>query len=245
MLQMILLAALSLGAVSSAVAEQDWFVRAGSEGGDGSQSKPFNDPWQALEKCQAGDRIHLAEGRYFGRLGVGMWEIPFDRLSLLGGYTADFSQRNPWAHPSQLLWEKDSKNRPNEARLLVRGKEVVIDGITIDMRSHNEYVDPQESGRTERNIDYAAISLLQPSTVRNCVIVNPGQECVVTPSGSTIENNLFVNALVFAVKVNGSDPKAVALIKDNTILFTWDVKSPGKGSFRGSGIYLGQRARCV
>ncbi|MBL8900794.1 MAG: hypothetical protein JNM84_24395, partial [Planctomycetes bacterium] len=242
MLQMILLAALSLGAVSSAVAEQDWFVRAGSEGGDGSQSKPFNDPWQALEKCQAGDRIHLAEGRYFGRLGVGMWEIPFDRLSLLGGYTADFSQRNPWAHPSQLLWEKDSKNRPNEARLLVRGKEVVIDGITIDMRSHNEYVDPQESGRKERNIDYAAISLLQPSTVRNCVIVNPGQECVVTPSGSTIENNLFVNALVFAVKVNGSDPKAVALIKDNTILFTWDNKSPGKGSFRGSGIYLGQRA---
>jgi hypothetical protein len=147
---MILLAALSLGAVSSAVAGQDWFVRAGSDGGDGSQSKPFNDPWQALEKCQAGDRIHLAEGRYFGRLGIGMWEIPFDRLELLGGYTADFSERNPWAHPSQLLWEKDSKNRPSEARLLVRGKEVVIDGITIDMRSHNEYVDPQESGRKER-----------------------------------------------------------------------------------------------
>lgn len=221
---------------------QEWFVRAGSNDGDGTQQQPFNDPWQALERCQAGDTIHIAEGKYFGRLGVGMWEIPFDRVQLLGGYKADFSVRNPWAHPSQLLWDKTSKNRPNQARLLARSKDVVIDGITIDMRDQNEYVDPQESGRKERNVEEAAITLNHAGVVRNCIVVNPGQECVVTPPGTTLENNLFVNACVYAVRVNSGDAKAVARIANNTILFSWDNKSPGKGAYRGSAIHLGQTA---
>lgn len=230
--------------LATSLSAQEWFVRAGSADGDGTRQKPFNDPWQALEKCQAGDTIHVAEGKYFGRLGVGMWEIPFDRVQLLGGYSADFAQRNPWAHPAQLLWDKASKNRPNQARVLARAKDVVIDGITIDMRDQNEYVDEQLSSRKDRHVEESAIRLNHPSTVRNCVVVNPGQECVVTPSGSTLENNLFVNALVYAVQVNANlaDPKAVATIKDNTILFAWDNKSPGKGSYRGSGIHLGQAA---
>ena len=231
-------------AFGGSLVAQEWFVRAGSADGDGSQQRPFNDPWQALEKCQAGDVIHVAEGKYFGKLGVGMWEIPFDGVQLVGGYAADWKERNPWAHPSQLLWSKDSKNRPNQARLLAKGKAVVIDGITIDMLEQNEYVDEQRSGRKDRNVEEAAITLNHPSTVRNCIVVNPGQECVVTPSGSTIENNLFVNAMIFAVKVNSNsaDAKATATIKNNTILFTWDNKSPGKGSFRGSAIHLGQQA---
>ena len=57
--------------LTSTLSAQEWFVRAGSTDGDGSQQKPFNDPWQALEKCQAGDTIHIAGGRYFGKLGVG------------------------------------------------------------------------------------------------------------------------------------------------------------------------------
>ena len=56
-------------------AGRDWFVRAGAAGGDGSREKPFADPWQALAACQASDRIHVAEGRYFGRMGAGTWAI--------------------------------------------------------------------------------------------------------------------------------------------------------------------------
>lgn len=222
---------------------QEWFVRAGSTDGDGSKQKPFNDPWQALEKCQAGDTIHVAEGKYFGRLGVGMWEIPFDGVQLLGGYDANFTERNPWTHQTQLLWDKASKNRPNQARVLVKAKAAVVDGITIDMRDQNEYIDEQQSGRKDRHVEETAISLNHPGTVRNCVVVNACQECVVTPSGSTIENNLFLNAMIFAVKVNANlgDPKAVTGIKNNTILFTWDNKSPGKGAYRGSAIHLGQQ----
>jgi hypothetical protein len=228
--------------LASSLAAQDWFVRAGSADGDGSQQKPFNDPWQALEKCQAGDTIHIAEGKYFGRLGVGQWEVPFDRVQLLGGYSTDFKERDPWARPAQLLWDKSSKNAPNQARVLVRAKDVVVDGITIDMRDQCEYQDPEQTGRKDRNVEEAAITLNHAGTVRNCVVVNPCQECVVTPPGSTLENNLFVNAYVYAVRVNSGDAKAVTAIKGNTILFSWDNKSPGQGAYRGSAIHLGQTA---
>lgn len=42
---------------------RDWFVRDGASGGDGSLAKPFNDPWQALDVCEANDAIHVAAGK--------------------------------------------------------------------------------------------------------------------------------------------------------------------------------------
>jgi hypothetical protein len=87
-------AALFLVVLSAAAADplsREWFVRAGSEGGDGSQAKPFADPWQALEKCEAGDVIHIAAGKYYGKLSEGMWVIPFDNVQLIGGYDKDFN----------------------------------------------------------------------------------------------------------------------------------------------------------
>ncbi len=239
MFQQLFLMALMAGAPSSLPA-QSWFVRAGAQGGDGTQASPFGDPWQAFEHCQAGDTIHITEGKYFGQLGVGMWEIPFDRVQMIGGYTSDFAARDPWAHPSELLWDKNSKNRPNTARLSSRSKDVVIDGVVIDMRDENAYQDEQQTGRTDKPGE-AAIYLWHPSTVRNCVLINPGQQCVVARSGTTIENNLLLNAMASALEiVRGEDPKAVAKIRNNTILFPWDIKSPGTGSVRGAGIHLGQ-----
>src|SRR5882672_3195574 len=54
-------------------AGRDWFVRAGSSGGDGSREKPFRDLFQPLEKCEGGDTIHVAAGEYFGKLRAGQW----------------------------------------------------------------------------------------------------------------------------------------------------------------------------
>lgn len=225
---------------ASDLTAQSWFVRAGAQGGDGTQASPFGDPWQALERCQAGDAIHVAEGKYFGKLGIGVWEIPFDRVQLLGGYSSDFASRDPWARPTQLLWDKTSKNQPNTHRLGSKAKDVVIDGLVIDMRDENNYQDEQQTGRTEKTGD-SAIYLWCPSVVRNCVIINPGEHCVYARSGTTIENNLLLNAMVAAVKiVPWEDKKAVAKIRNNTILFAWDLKSPGKGNYRGAGISLGQ-----
>src|SRR3954463_10970288 len=127
---------------------RDWFVRAGSDG-DGSMARPFSDAWEALDKCQSGDVIHVAGGKYFGRLGNGMWEVPVDDVQLLGGYSADFKSRDPWKNLTQLLWDKNSKNRPKQERLLSTKKGTVVDGFTIDQRDQCPYETPEQLGRKE------------------------------------------------------------------------------------------------
>lgn len=215
---------------------RDWFVRAGSTGGDGSLDKPFNDPWEALDKCEAGDAIHIAGGKYFGRLGQGTWEIPFENIQFLGGYDASFKARDPWKNATQLLWDKTSKNWPRDVRVNVKMKGVVIDGITIDQRDQCEYETDEQLGRTEKPCE-SAIRFWLPGTVRNSVIVNSGFDGLVVPAGSTVENNLIVNSVNWGVNINStSDKQAVATVKNNTIAFTWDFKKPGAGGYPGAAL---------
>ena len=103
--------ALALVCLPVSAHARDWFVHAGSTGGDGSRERPFADPWQALDKVEAGDKVHVTEGQYYGKLEAGYWVIPFARVELYGGYDATFTQRDPWKRPSELLWKKGSQNR--------------------------------------------------------------------------------------------------------------------------------------
>src|SRR3984957_17731457 len=110
---------------------RDWFVRAGSSG-EGSKEKPFGDPFEALDKCEANDAIHIAQGRYTGKLDSGEWTIPFDGVQLIGGYNDDFSQRDPWKFRSMLVWDKNAKNKPDDERIIATTNGPVIDGLTLD-----------------------------------------------------------------------------------------------------------------
>src|SRR5436190_611758 len=56
-----------LALLSIPASARDWFVRAGSSG-TGTRAAPFGDPWEALDACEAGDRIHVAGGKYYGRI---------------------------------------------------------------------------------------------------------------------------------------------------------------------------------
>ncbi|MEO6597474.1 MAG: right-handed parallel beta-helix repeat-containing protein [Planctomycetota bacterium] len=217
---------------------RDWFVRAGASAGDGTRGRPFADPWEPLGKCEASDRIHVAEGKYFGRMGTGVWVIPFDGVELIGGYDTEFNQRDPWQRPSHLLWAKDSQNWPKDVRVGSMAKGVVLDGFALDMKDQNEYVDEACSGRTTRSSE-SAISFTQPGTVRNCVVINPGFHGIVCPPGSSIENNLIVNAIVWGVSIytnTGDFARMTATVKNNTILYCWDTNKPGGGGYGGSAI---------
>lgn len=224
---------------------RDWFVRAGATAGDGSKGKPFDDPWYALERCEAGDRIHLAEGKYFGKAGAGTWEVPFDRISLIGGYDAAFQKRDPWHQRSMLCWDKTSKNWPKQERLSSLAHDLVIDGLVIDMSDQVEYQDEQLSGRAGR-LAPTAIRLQFPATVRNCMVLNPGEYGIACGTGSQIVNNLVVNAMGWGIVVTGSGGdthKAQAVLENNTVLFTWDVDKPGGGGYPGSALALRGPAR--
>lgn len=239
-------AALAAVAVTAALvpvaSARDWFVRAGAKDGDGSMAKPFADPWQPLEKCEAGDRIHIAEGEYFGKLDQGFWVIPFDDISLLGGYDKEFKIRDPWKHHTRLNWKREFKNWPKEPRILSNQKGTVIDGLVLDGRDKNWYVDDEQTGRDGiKPRGEEMIRLSQPATVRNCVILNPGTYGIVCKQASTIENNLILNAWGFGIQVQSFPPandlaKVPGVVKNNTVLFCWDDRAAGKGGYDGSAI---------
>ncbi|MBI3854557.1 MAG: right-handed parallel beta-helix repeat-containing protein [Planctomycetes bacterium] len=230
-----LLVLASTAASAAPLRAREWFVRAGSEGGDGSQAKPFADPWMPLEKCEAGDVIHIAAGKYYGKLNQAVWKIPFDNVQLIGGYDQDFKTRDPWTNRTELKWDEKSKNWPNAARLSGNGTAgCVVDGIVIDMKDSSSYTDEAKTGRRDKPMQGEnAIDFNRPATVRNCVIINPDGYAINVPAGSTVENNLVVNALIFGVAIyTGGD--APALIRNNTLLFGWGFKVPGKGAYDGA-----------
>ncbi len=239
-----LFAVLTLASLSAAepLRAREWFVRAGSDGGDGSQAKPFADPWQALEKSENGDVIHVSGGKYFGKLNKGMWLLPAEGIQLLGGYDNDFKSRDPWTNRSELLWDPASKNLPNEARVKTQQKNCVIDGFVIDMKDQITWMDDKKTSRRDKPMPGEnAIEATQAITVRNCVLVNPEHIGVRCPPGSTVENNLIVNAMEFAVSIytnTGDFRTATATIKGNTLLFTATFKEPGKGAYNGSAIQV-------
>ena len=69
-----------------------WFVAAGAALGDGSFEKPFHDLWQAARAAGPGDTIHIAAGIYFGRYDRSSWIVDCPRLTILGGYSRDFTR---------------------------------------------------------------------------------------------------------------------------------------------------------
>ena len=229
---------------------RDWFVRAGAAAGDGSWEKPFADPWQALDKAEAGDKVHVAEGEYYGKLEAGYWVIPFARVEMIGGYDAEFKDRDPWKHPSKLLWKKGSQNHTDTSVARVSGSRndhsgAVLDGFFIDMKDLNTYATGEGGSLKEPRLQ-RAVSFEHPGAViRNCVIANSPLTAVSIRQGVTLDNNVIVNSVDVAVDATGGntlrgssniDPP---VIRNNTIIGTWVSGSPaGKGGAGGIGIKI-------
>jgi hypothetical protein len=220
--------------VPHAAHARDWFVRGGAQSGDGTKAQPFADPWQALDKCEANDAIHVTAGKYYGRLGLGTWKIPFDGVQLIGGYDRDFTARDPWKNHTELLWDAKSKNWPKEERVSSTANGTVVDGVIIDMQDQNEYVDAERTGRRDKSAE-SAMHFVLPVTVRNSVIINPGENGIDCTGASVIENNLIINAVGWGVWVK-SGQKETATVRNNTIVFTWTFKVPGLGAYQGSAV---------
>ncbi|WP_164014424.1 right-handed parallel beta-helix repeat-containing protein [Pyxidicoccus trucidator] len=226
---------------------RDWFVRANSFGGDGSREKPFGDPWMALERVEAGDKVHVTAGRYYGKLEKGNWEIAFPNVELLGGYDANFKERNPWSNLSELTWRRGSENRPDVslARISTSTKRdtagATIDGFFIDMKDYYEYgpegsFDPRALSRN------GAVDLAKGGVLRNCLIVNSISAVRAAP-GSTVENNVIVNTIYAAItSKGGGDHDKPTEIRNNTIAFVWATKAISEGGTEGAGIDVTNKA---
>ncbi|HYH97345.1 hypothetical protein [Hyalangium sp.] len=235
------------GAAAKRVAGRDWFIREGASGGDGSREKPFKDPYQALEKVEAGDTVHVAEGEYVGKLRVGRWRIDTTTITLLGGYDKEFKSRNPWKHPTRLMTAADYKG--SRGGYTIEGAEdhsgAVVDGFVFDKKFNNKYtaegdLDYSRSDKTEH------IWLARPGCViRNNVFVNGAEGALRVASGQTVENNIFINHMVKTVNVEPGFGSAPFVFRNNTAAFAWDIRfGKGLGS-NGNLLILGTRVRAI
>jgi hypothetical protein len=230
---------------------KDWYVRAGSSGGDGSRDKPFRDPFQALEKAGEGDTIRVAGGDYFGKLRTANWKIAARYQSLLGGYDADFNTRDPWKNPTRLVMSPDAekKDKSDQAGQFLQSSEIcngfILDGFIFDGSTVNTYFNGGTGG-----LDLGAspmgptVQLQGPDiTIRNCVFVNTsGLAVQLSSAAGALENNIFLNTSGTNVAISAEGPGPWN-IRHNTFLFDTDPRQrPGSGSATGSHLVLRGRA---
>jgi hypothetical protein len=233
---------------------RNWFVRAGSSGGDGSLEKPFRDPFQALDKAEGGDTIHVAAGDYFGKLKSGQWKIALRNLTLLGGYDSEFKARDPWTNATRFLLNSEERAKGTPEGTVLASAEnsegLTLDGFVFDGATYNAY--SKDGALDLRNSPRAPlVSLIggrAPISVRNCLFVNASGAAIgVSCPYGVFENNIVANTSGYALNIRADGPGPWT-IRNNTILFASDPTGragTGHSSSEGSMLLLSGRATAI
>ena len=149
-----LVAAASLWAAGNAVA-RDVYISAGrGKGKSATKEKPAKDLGNVVSKLAPGDTVHIAAGTYLGKgeSGCDAINVP---VSVIGGYSDDFSKRDPWGECKTILTGSNtSKNYKVAPRLHIdlakyifhssggtAMPKIVVDGLIIDQGPQNRYKD--------------------------------------------------------------------------------------------------------
>ncbi len=104
----------------------------GSNRNDGSQSSPLKDLQKAIDEAPEGALICLAEGNYLGYLDQG-WVKVNKYVSIVGGYSNDFSQRDPIKFRTTM--------QPGPAQIMTSGNQGVMDIRVVGKRNGVVLVD--------------------------------------------------------------------------------------------------------
>ncbi|MBO4282441.1 MAG: DUF1565 domain-containing protein [Bacteroidales bacterium] len=109
----------------------------GSNRNDGSQNAPFKNLQKALDVAESGATIRVAEGNYYGMLNSGNIIIS-KPVSIIGGYAANFSERDIRKHPT-LIQPSAASNGSAQGMGTIQLKSIVapdqtvlIDGLIMD-----------------------------------------------------------------------------------------------------------------
>jgi len=119
-----------------------------------TKEAPAKDLGNIISLLKPGDTVHIAAGVYTGKGDNGADEITVP-VSIIGGYSDDFSTRDPWgAHRTVLTGVGNSKNYTVAPRLFIdlnkyqydagggaAMPKIVIDGLIIDQGGQNRYAD--------------------------------------------------------------------------------------------------------
>ncbi len=246
-----LLAALFLLGWCGLARARDIYVRAGAKGGKGTRSKPYGKLWKALKKAERGDVIHVSEGVYHGKGGCGGFYITIPNLTLVGGYTKDFSSRNPFKHFTVLERAPDYKGDwTGLPEGIIEGKSgtdhsgLIVDGFVLDSRTRNAYkpngdINPKKSWKGAVFKAYG-----KNVKIRNCIIINPygdGIYCMWKGPDNEIENCFVINTFYTGISTRSAQDGSRIRISHTTVAFVW--RQPGKGG--GTAVFVGRQGETI
>ncbi len=201
-----ILACLSLSFV---LCGAEWYVSSetGKKKNPGTKEEPLKGLADAIGKASAGDVIYLAAGKYTGAMGASTIDID-KPLTILGGYSLDFSTRDVTGTPSLIQPENKKNDTAKKAILnlkLPNGNPeipMVFDGLVIDQGMMHSYhatkgqPEGVETGMWQKPPAKKTTDAFPSSTcysiyseaklryegdliIRNCVFANSGDTAVV------------------------------------------------------------------
>ncbi len=200
-------------------AGRDFFISLNGNGREASKNQPAKELAVVAAQVQAGDRIHVAAGTYLGATerGSDLFEVP---VSIIGGYSPDFSKRDPWGEFRTVLTGTNEYMKESTERLgILTDKKfrdwtgtVIIDGLVIDNGPRNRYLHKKdlyilrkanEASNENPSPDTPGIKIRVGAgtkvIIKNCVVTNtaPSQGAIdvqIGKNGSAIiENNAIIN----------------------------------------------------
>lgn len=186
----------------------------GKNKNEGTKEAPLKNLWKALENSQVGDTIHVAEGNYPGKMKCGWFKMERP-VSIIAGYSADFSERNPLKYKTMIQPLNENNDKKGMAAGLLhlefdktmnapKGFSMVIDGIIFDdgfASSYHAEKGKPEGFDTGMWLEGPAKNLADkfPSANRYSIssaIASRGEGDI------TIQNCTFVNGSNFGMNLN-------------------------------------------
>lgn len=190
----------------------DYYVskETGKNSNAGTKDAPFKNIERAAERVQAGDRLYVAEGNYYGVRDKGFIMIK-NAVEIYGGYSKDFSKRDILKYRT-LLMPPASSNGTGRSNCLLEfavrgngGEKIVLDGLIFDKSDSNGY--HPTKGKPE-GVETGML-ILPPGQG-----VNKGEKVITTEKpilggfidncDFLIQNCVFNNASDFAILLGGS-----------------------------------------
>ncbi len=240
-----------LGMLAGTASAADIYVRAGATGDGSAPGSPAGELWRAMERAVRGDVIHVAQGTYNGKGGSGNFTVKTPNLTLVGGYAADFSGRDPFRNFTILERARDYRgDTMGLGEGIVEGKSgtdhsgFTIDGFVLNSASRNAYYD---DGKINAKKSWHG-SLFQINganlAIRNCILLNPygdGIYCVWKGEQNEISNTFVLNTFYSGIATRSAQPDSVVRIRNCTVAFCWF--QPGKGG--GMAVFVGRQGQTI
>ena len=228
----------------------DIYVKAGAEGDGSSKDKPMPYLWKALDKAARGDVIHVAAGVYEGKGGCGSFLAKVPNLTIAGGYSPDFSERNPFKYFTILQRAKDYKGGATglpdgifEGASGADHSGLIVDGLVLNSASRNSYTASKIQAKDSWNGCLLKVNA-KDIKIRNCILLNPyGEGIYGTWAGqdNEIANCFVVNTFREGISMRSAQEGSKVTIHNCTITFCWF--QPGKGG--GIGVFVGRLGQTI